>query len=301
MSSFWSWYITIIALANIFAMWWLIKWTAKKRPNERPQTETTGHTWDENIAELNQPMPRWWLWLFYITIVFGLIYLALYPGLGRYPGLLNWSMETAYEAELADAEERYGPLFAAFAERDIAELASDTEAMATGRRLFGNNCAVCHGADGQGSPGFPNLRDGEWLYGGSADAIRHSILHGRSGVMPPMGSALGEQGVQEVAAFVYSLNGRSAPEHLVRAGQSRFAQMCAACHGVDGTGNHAIGAPNLTTRNWLYGGTLRAISESIRDGRQGAMPGQKELLGEDRVHLLAAYVYSLSRPAEASQ
>ncbi len=302
MSSFWSWYITIIALANILAMYWLIKWTAKKRPGEVAETESTGHYWDEDITELNRPMPRWWLWLFYLAIVFALVYLVLYPGLGRFPGLLNWSQESAYKAELDAANEQYGPLYAAYAQRDIVELAQDPVAMQTARRLFGNNCAVCHGADGMGAPGFPNLRDDEWLYGGSPEAIKHSIMYGRQGVMPPWGPALGEQGVMEVAAYVYSLNGRSAPEHLVRAGEPKFQAMCASCHGDDGKGSYQFGAPNLTDNNWLYGGSLEAIKESIRNGRQGVMPAQKDLLGEDKVHLLAAYVYSLApRTGEAQQ
>ncbi|RFA31246.1 cytochrome-c oxidase, cbb3-type subunit III [Alkalilimnicola ehrlichii] len=301
MNSFWSWYITIIVVANILACWWLIRWTAKPRPGEAAQDETTGHVWDENLSEYNKPMPRWWLWMFYISIVFSLIYLILYPGLGRYPGVLNWSAETAYATEREQAETRYAPLFAAYAEREITELATDREAMQTAHRLFGNNCAVCHGADGGGAPGFPSLTNNEWLYGGSPEAIKHSIMHGRQGFMPPMGGVLGERGVDEIATYVYSLNGRSAPDRLVNAGRAKFQQHCAVCHAADGTGNKALGAPNLTTENWVYGGSLEAIRASIRDGRSGDMPGQQALLGEDRVHLLAAYVYSLSAERDTEQ
>ncbi|MCC5809445.1 MAG: cytochrome-c oxidase, cbb3-type subunit III [Ectothiorhodospiraceae bacterium] len=293
MSSGWSWYISIIALANILACVWLIRWTAKKRPGEAAEHETTGHEWD-GLQELNRPMPRWWLWLFYITIVFGLIYLVLYPGLGSYQGLLGWSQYGAWEEEVESVEERVAPLFARYADMSIPELAEHEEAMQTGRRLFGNNCAVCHGADGGGRVGFPNIANNSWQWGGSPEEIHKSILDGRRAVMPPLGAALGDDGLEEVTAYVFNLSGRDAPEELVQRGQQRYQSMCMACHGADGQGNKAMGAPNLTDDNWTYGGSLEAIKTSIRDGRQGRMPPQKDLLGEDRVHLLAAYVYSLS-------
>ncbi len=300
MSSFWSWYITIIALANIFGCWWLIRWTAKPRPGEAAEHETTGHVWDDNLMEYNKPMPRWWLWLFYITIVFGLIYLALFPGLGRYPGLLGWSQEGAWAKEVAAVEERVGPLFAAYAARDIAELANDSEAMQTGRRLFGNNCAVCHGADGGGATGFPALNDGHWVWGGSPEAIKHSILQGRVGVMPARGGLppemFSESEVADVAAYVRKLAGQSGVDgEMARRGQEKYGTICFACHGADGTGNAEQGWPDLTTNKWIYGGSQEAIEETIRNGRHSEMPAHKELLGEDRVHVLAAYVYSLSR------
>ncbi|MCP1674658.1 cytochrome c oxidase cbb3-type subunit 3 [Natronocella acetinitrilica] len=291
--SFWSLWITIIALANIFACVWLIRWTEKKRPGEAASHETTGHEWD-GLQEYNNPMPRWWLWLFYITIVFGLIYLVLYPGLGGFKGVLGWSQYTAWQEEVDTVEERVAPLFAQYAEMSIPDLAAHDEAMQTGRRLFGNNCAVCHGADGGGRIGFPNIANNDWQWGGEPEQIYKSILDGRAGVMPGMGRALGEQGVTEVSAYVFSLSGRGAPEDLVTRGRERFQALCASCHGSDARGNTAMGAPNLTDGNWTYGGSLEAIRTSVRDGRRGRMPAQKDLLGEDRVHLLAAYVYSLS-------
>ena len=293
MSSFWSLYISIIALANIFACVWLIRWTARKRPDEPAEHETTGHEWD-GLREYNRPMPRWWLWLFYITIVFGLIYLVLYPGLGGFQGVLGWSQYSAWQDEVDAVEEEVAPLFARYAEMSVPELAAHEEAMQTGRRLFGNNCAVCHGADGGGRIGFPNIANNEWQWGGEPGEIHKSILEGREGVMPALGRALGERGVTEVSAYVFSLSGRSAPEDLVTRGRERFEAQCVACHGSDGRGNKALGAPNLTDNNWTYGGGLEAIKTSIRDGRRGRMPAQEELLGEDRVHLLTAYVYSLS-------
>ena len=293
MSAFWSWWISLIALANILACVWLIRWTARKRPGEAAEHETTGHEWD-GLQELNRPMPRWWLWLFYISIVFGLIYLLLYPGLGSFKGLLGWSQYTAWEEEVADMEARTAPLFREFAEMSIPDLAADDAAMQTGRRLFGNNCAVCHGADGGGRIGFPNIANNTWQWGGSPEEIHKSILEGRQGFMPAFGGNLDEDELEEVAAYVFQLSGRDAPDDLASRGAERFANQCAACHGAEGQGNPAFGAPKLTDDNWTYGGGMDAIMTSIRDGRQGRMPAQKDLLGEDRVHVLTAYVYSLS-------
>lgn len=293
MSAFWSWWITLIALANILACVWLIRWTARKRPGEAAEHETTGHEWD-GLQELNRPMPRWWLWLFYITIVFSLVYLVLYPGLGRFEGVLGWSQYSAWEDEVVTMEERTAPLFQEFAEIPIPELATNEEAMQTGRRLFGNNCAVCHGADGGGRVGFPNIANNSWQWGGTPEDIHKSILEGRQGFMPAFGSSLGEEGLEEVAAYVFHLSGREAPEDLIRRGEERFSNQCVACHGAGGEGNQAFGAPRLTDDNWTYGGGLESIKATIRDGRQGRMPPQRDLLGEDRVHVLAAFVYSLS-------
>jgi len=296
MSSAWSWYISIIVIANILACIWLIRWTGKKRPGEGAAHETTGHEWD-GLTELNKPMPRWWLWLFYATIFWGLLYLLLYPGLGAFPGLLNWSQYSQYDEEVAQVEEEVAPLFARYADMAIEELAQSEEAMQTGRRLFANNCAVCHGSDAGGRPGFPRLAElGEedWLWGGSPDDIHKSILDGRQGAMPSLGDALGDEGVEAVTAYVFHLNDRSAPDDLLEKGSELYQQQCRACHGQDGKGNQSMGAPNLRNDIWVYGGSRQAIETSIRDGRSGNMPGQKELLGEDRAHLLAAYVYSLN-------
>ncbi len=293
MSAFWSWWITLIALANILACVWLIRWTARKRPDEKPSHETTGHEWD-GLTELNNPMPRWWLWLFYISIVFGLIYLLLYPGLGRYEGLLGWSQYSAWEEEVESMEERTAPLFAEFAERPIPELARNDEAMQTGRRLFGNNCAVCHGADGGGRTGFPNIANNYWQWGGEPEEIYVSILNGRQAMMPGFGGAMDDDAVEATAAYVFHLSGREVPEDLISRGEEHFGNYCAACHGPGGEGNKALGAPNLTRDEWTYGGGMDSIMTTIREGRQGRMPAQKDLLGEDRIHVLTAYVYSLS-------
>ncbi len=293
MSSAWSWYVTVLSLANILACVWLIRWTAKKRPGEAAASDTTGHEWD-GLKEYNNPMPRWWLGLFYITIVFALGYLLLYPGLGNFKGLLGWTQVGAYEAEVAAVERDVAPLFAKYAAMPIPELARDPAAMATGRRLFVTNCAVCHGADGHGSRGFPNLADNIWHWGGTPEQIEQTITQGRMAMMMPWGATLGEDGVKAAAAYVRSLGGHAAEPALVAAGKTTFQTLCFACHGPEGKGNPMLGAPDLTDDYWLYGGSEANIQTSIRDGRQGVMPAQKDLLGAQRIHVLAAYVYGLS-------
>lgn len=301
MSSFWSLYIVLLTGANIAAAWWLIRWTAKPRKGEVAATETTGHVWDENLTEYNKPMPRWWLYLFYLSIVFAVIYLILYPGMGNFRGLLGWTQVNAYEMQMAQAEQTYGPIFHQYGTTDLIALSQDPEAMGTASRLFANNCAACHGSDARGGPGFPNLTDGDWQYGGNPETIHESILKGRSGLMPPLGAALGEEGIGEVAQYVLSLGGRPSNPVQAAAGQQKFAMLCAACHGPEGKGTPALGAPDLTDNIWLYGGSVETIAQTIRDGRQGRMPAHEALLGADRVHLLAAYVYGLSHRDEPSK
>ncbi len=293
MSSFWSWFVAVISLGMIFACYWLIKWTTKRRSGEAAEGDVTGHTWDGNLEEYNNPLPNWWLWLFYITIIFALIYLVLYPGLGNFKGVLNWTSTGQYEQEMEVAQQEYGPIFARYAETQIPALAQDDEAMASGRRLFLNYCATCHGSDAGGARGFPSLKDDDWLWGGHPQAIKTSILNGRTGVMPAQ-AHLGEEKIDNVTAYVMSLSGREADAAKIQAGKQVFNQNCAVCHGPDAKGQIAMGAPNLTDNTWLYGGSPGVIRQTIREGRQGQMPAHEEFLGEDKVHLLAAYVYSLS-------
>lgn len=296
MSAFLHWYVIVLTVVMLVGSWWLIRWTSKPGQAESATGDTTGHSWD-GLEEFNNPLPRWWLWLFYITLVFAVIYFILYPGLANFQGLLGWSQEAQYSEEVAEADAQFGPIFARFAATEVPALANDAEAIKIGQRLFINYCAQCHGSDAGGALGFPNLRDGEWLYGASPEAIKTSILYGRQGVMPAWGAALGDQGVQEVTAYVMSLSGREVDQNLAAAGQTRFQAMCIACHGAEGKGNPALGAPDLTNDIWLYGGSKGAIAQSIRDGRNGKMPAHKDFLGEDKVHLLTAYVYSLSQSA----
>lgn len=296
MSTGWSAYIIVLTLGNILACLWLLWWTSKRRPDEKAE-DTTGHVWDGDLREYNNPLPRWWLILFYLTVFFSLGYLVLYPGLGTYAGTLGWTQQKEYETESARVEARQQEVFAQYQGMDIATLAQNEEAQGTGGRLFANNCAVCHGADARGAPGFPNLADNDWLYGGAAEQIVQSITHGRKGMMPPMGAALGEQGVAEVAAYVYQLNGREpvdGTQSMLQAGQQKFA-MCAACHGPNGEGNTAMGAPNLADDTWLYGGSFETIRRTIIQGRNGNMPAHANLMSEDEIRLVAAYVFARSQ------
>lgn len=299
MSSFWHWWVIILVLANILGMVWLIKWAEKKKPGEAAEHETTGHSWDEGtLAEYNRPMPRWWLWLFYITIVFGLVYLILYPGLGNFGGVLGWSSAAQYDREVQRIEDRLEPIFAQYTELSIPELAQNDEAMQTGRRLFGYECAVCHGVDGGGARGFPNIANDKWQWGGSPEKIVETLKQGRSGVMPPHAGrpALEGDGLDNLVAYVQHLGGREGiDEDTITAGRSAYEQAgCIACHGPDGTGNQAAGWPNLTLGQYTYGGDAETMKETILNGRSGEMPAFMERLGEDRIHVLAAYVYSLN-------
>lgn len=293
-SNFWNIWIIVLTLANVFGCWWLISWATKKRKDEAEVGDVTGHSWDETLEEYNNPLPRWWLWLFHITLVFGLVYLALYPGLGTFRGLLNWTHQDAYAREMQAADEHYGPIFAQYASKPIAELAGNPDALKIGQRLFVNYCSSCHGSDAGGGPGFPNLRDHDWLYGGSPETIEKTVLDGRKGAMPAWEAVLKDSGVDEVAAYVMTLSGRQADAAKASAGKQHFATYCAACHGADGQGNQALGAPNLTDKTWLYGGSAGVIKQTIAKGRNGHMPAHREFLGEDKVHLLATYIYSLS-------
>ena len=308
MSDFWSWYIIIIVVLNLAGCAGLLLWNRYISPEEAAR-ETTGHTFD-GIVERNSPLPRWWLWLFVITLVFSVIYLVLYPGMGKFPGTLGWTSDKQWQEEVDFVARQTDPIFEQFAAVDINELASNPayrEALEVGSRLFANNCAVCHGSDARGAKGFPNLADNAWLYGNSADAVVASIANGRNGMMPPMGAAVGgtDESIRDMAVYVMSLGkpelkNDPAKAQAVERAAPRFA-MCAACHGADGTGNTMLGAPNLTDDAWLYGASLADIEQSIRNGRQGVMPAHKDLLSEEKIHVLAAYVISLSQGAAAQQ
>ncbi|MCG2635386.1 MAG: cytochrome-c oxidase, cbb3-type subunit III [Gammaproteobacteria bacterium] len=293
MSSGLHWVIVVVVVLNILGCLWLVR-LANRSPGAKGDTSSvTGHTWDGDLQEYNNPLPRWWLWMFYISIVFGFIYLALYPGMGTFKGLLGWSQLSQYEAEVERAEREYAPLFARYAATPLPELAADPRAVAMGQRLFVNYCSACHGSDGGGAPGYPNLTDNDWLYGGTPEAVETSILNGRNGMMIPFSATLQDTAVAEVVAYVRGLSGQTVDPALAAAGEARFAQNCAACHLPDGSGNQALGAPNLTDNIWLYGGSEAAVTATVSNGRNGTMPAHRDLLGEDKVHLLAAYVLSL--------
>lgn len=292
MTNFWSAYITILALANIIGVSWLLMWTRKMDLADMADDGTTGHDYD-GIREYNNPLPRWWLICFWGSIAFALGYLALYPGLGKYQGLLGWTSHGEHDAAQVAYDKQYGPLYAGFAQTPIPELAKNERAMKIAGRIFANNCSVCHGSSARGAAGFPNLTDEDWLYGGTPEKIEETIAYGRQGQMPNWLPTLGEQGVEEVVSYALSLSGRKVDEKKAAAGQGKFA-ACAGCHGADGRGNQAIGAPNLTDTIWLHGGTEKKVLETVRYGRKNRMPNFDKTLGPERVHLMAAYVYSLS-------
>ena len=297
-SRFWDLYIGIITIVSILACGVLLVAQSKRRVSGGT-TETTGHTWDEDLGEYNNPLPRWWMWLFWITIVFSLVYLLLYPGLGSYAGMLKWTQVGQLQEETARHEEKFGPLFDRYAKTEVLELAQDPAALAIGQKLFLNHCAQCHASDGGGSRGFPNLTDMAWLWGGTPEAIRTTIAEGRIGIMPPWGGVLGEQGVKDAANYVLSLSGRAHDSIRAARGKEVFAKTCVACHGAEGKGNPALGAPDLTDQDWLHGSAEQDLIETIAKGRTDQMPAHKDILSPAKVHLLTAYVYSLSRGGAA--
>ena len=290
---FWSHYVAILTLASIVACVLLLWITARTR-TPASSDNTTGHVWDEDLREMNNPMPRWWMGLFVLTIVFGLGYLFVFPGLGSYQGRLAWSTDGEYAKDLARANRELEPVYAAYAAMPVERVSTDPGAMAIGERLFLNNCAQCHGSDARGGKGFPNLTDNDWLHGGTPENIKESITKGRIGVMPPMAEAVGSpEDVKNLANYVLSLSG--SPHDSVRAGlgKSKFT-VCASCHGIGGIGNTAVGAPNLTDKIWLHGYGLDAVIQMINNGKTNQMPAQQGRLTEAQIHVLTAYVWGLS-------
>jgi len=299
MSAAWSWFIIALVVINIAGCLWLLWWTSKRRPGE---PETTGHVWDGDITEYNKPLPRWWINLFYLTIVFSVGYLIWYPGFGRYQGTSGWTSAGEHDAERAANEARLAPLFNRYSDRPLEALAQDPDALRLGQSVFANHCSTCHGSDARGAKGFPNLTDADWQWGGEPEQILHSIQHGRHAAMPALAGVLGSaRAVNETAVYVQSLSGQRVDPALAAAGKTHFQNLCAACHRADGKGNIALGAPNLTDAIWLYGGDYDAIRLAIEAGRNGQMPAHQPIIGADRARLAAAWVYHLSEPARAAQ
>ena len=317
MSMFWTIWISVITLGSIVGCFLLLRWNLTNYTGH-PEGESMGHEFD-GIVEINNPLPRWWTILFYATIVWSFFYLALYPGLGSFEGFWGWrssnqdvrtleesaqaridakerGLIVEYDRELDFAAEKFDPIFEAYAQVPVEELVKNEEAVKVGQRLFMQNCSQCHGSDARGNMGFPNLTDDDWLYGGSGAKIKETLTNGRIAAMPAWIDAMGEQGIKETVAYVLSLSGREMEENhdaLAEAGKARF-MACAACHGMDGKGNQMLGAPNLTDNIWLYGGSERAITETLTYGRNGVMPSFKKTLGDNKIHVVATYVYSLS-------
>ncbi|MBK1680024.1 cytochrome-c oxidase, cbb3-type subunit III [Rhodocyclus tenuis] len=296
-NEFWHWYVVVIVLVSIIGCAVLLWAQSLHRPASN-KVESTGHVWDETLQEYNNPLPRWWMWMFYLTVVFSLVYLALYPGLGHFRGALGWTSAGQHEAEVAKVDAQVKPLFDKYQQMDLRAVAADAEALEMGKRLYLTYCMQCHGSDARGAKGFPNLADKDWQWGGEPERIKETILGGRYGVMPEH-SQLGEETIRNIATYVRSLSGLPGDPARVAKGREAFnASDCTACHGPDGKGNQMLGAPNLTDKIWLYGGSEATIVETITKGRNNQMPAWQEFLGEGKVHLLAAYVYSLSNTPE---
>lgn len=289
-----SLFVIAFTIANLVGCCWLLWWTARARASNGAQPAAkTGHIWDGDLEEYNNPLPRWWLGLFIVSLLFGAGYLAYFPGLGNFAGVGGWSQLAEHRADVAQAQARLEQRLAAVKDKDLTALAQDPSAMALAQNLFAANCSTCHGSDARGAKGFPNLADNDWLWGSDEQSVLTSIGSGRHGMMPALGTALGVDGVNEVASYVFSLSGRQAPPDWIAAGQQRFATICAACHGADAHGNPALGAPNLTDSVWLHGGDLDSIRATINGGRNSEMPAHLGVLGLTKVRLLAAYVRNL--------
>lgn len=292
-SGFWHYYVTgIVVLSVAFCIWILASNMTKRSPGP---VSLHDHVWDESLQEYNHPLPRWWMYLFWLTLFFAIAYYFLYPGLGSLPGKIGWTSVGQYDDEMRKADEQFKPIYDKYLKQDLLAVAADPEAQAMGQRLFLTYCAQCHGADARGAKGFPNLTDSDWLYGGDPAVVKTTITGGRMGAMPPWGSVLGAEGVKDVANYVRSLSGLAHDSLRAQRGKDAFMQNCVACHGPEGKGNQALGAPNLTDRVWLYGSSEATIIETVSKGRQNQMPAFKDLLGEPKIHLLAAYVLGLSK------
>lgn len=301
MSTFWSWWIIGLTVTNLLLILWVLLANRKVavRDDADPENKTTGHVYD-GIEEYDNPLPKWWFYLFIGTIIFTVFYLILYPGLGNWKGYFpfyeegHWTsvrqLEEQQQKALAQHETSYG----IYSEMSVEELADDPRAMKMASRIYANNCAVCHGADAGGALGFPNLTDNDWLYGGSPENIKYTLVNGRQAAMPGWSTVLGEKGINTVTQYVLSLSGAEHDAALVEEGAKIYASNCAACHGADAKGSYAVGAPNLTDDIWLYEGTPAGIRQTLRQGRNGVMPAQQNRLREDKIHLLTAYVYQLS-------
>ncbi len=299
-SPFWSYFISFIVVGGIVGCLLLLFVTSRVKESQTGDN-TTGHIYDEDIVELNNPMPKWWMYLFVITSIFAITYLILYPGLGTNEGKLGWTSLKQYEAEVEANKQKIAPIYAKYAAMPVEDVAKDEAAMAIGERLFMNNCSMCHGSDAHGSKGFPNLTDNDWLHGGSPEKIKQTITNGRRGMMPPMIAAIGntDEDARNVANYVLSLSGAKHDAARAELGKPKFT-ACAACHGADGQGNQMLGAPNLSDDIWLHGFGEKAIMERIKLGEQNQMPAQKERLTEAQIHVLASFVWRFSNMPEAA-
>jgi len=292
-NSGWGFYVAATTVAGLLFCAFILLVASKRQV--MASDNTTGHVWDEDLRELNNPLPRWWMWLFVITVVFSAVYLALYPGLGSAPGMLKWSSAGQWQTEQDKAHAAMAPVYAKYTAMPAAALAKDSQAMGIGERLFVNNCAQCHGSDARGSKGFPNLTDSDWLGGSGPEYIGKTITAGRIGLMPPMAAAVGgAEDIKNLSHYVLSLSGSAHNNVSAELGKAKFT-TCAACHGADGKGNQALGAPNLTDKIWLHGWGEEAVAAMVVNGKQNVMPAFEKRLSPEQIHLLAAYVWNLSQ------
>lgn len=290
-SDFWHYYIAVITAVGILFSLWVLKSQSTRKLEPGEQAELMHHTWDGDLQELNNPLPRWWMWMFYMLIGFGIVYLVLFPGMGKFEGVLGWSSAKEWQDEKTRVDAEFDKVFQPFAGQDIMAVAADPTAKKMGEHLYLTYCSQCHGSSGQGGSGFPNLTDNLWLFGGTPEDIKSTLVNGRVAEMPG-GLVADQQGAKEVANYVLSLGGKQHDAALAAAGKEKYA-ACAGCHGEDGKGMAAAGFPNIVDDAWQYGGTEAAITETILKGRKGGMPAQLELLGENKLHLLTAYVWGL--------
>jgi cytochrome c oxidase cbb3-type subunit 3 len=296
MSTFFSVFIIVLTVASIIGCLLLLRWTMNMKSDDETE-DSTGHVWDHDLREYNNPLPKWWLYTFYLSIIFSVIYLLLYPGLGNFAGVLGWTQVGQYDEQTAAADERYAEVFAVFADQDVATLVNNPEALQLGRNIYVNNCAACHGADGRGAKSFPNLTDDAWMYGGDPATVQLTITNGRIGNMPALGAAIGEEKTDQIIDYLLSESGDDSAAATTGL-QAYQAAGCLGCHGPTGAeGLAAVGAPKLRDKTWLHGSSRAQIKDVIMQGRVNQMPAQKDILGEDRIRLVAAYVLSLNQNA----
>jgi cytochrome c oxidase cbb3-type subunit 3 len=308
MSAGWSWFVIALVVLNVAGCLLLLWRTSRGKPGEGgTEPAQTGHVWDGDLTEYDKPLPRWWINLFYLTILFTVVYLVVFPGFGSFAGTSRWSSTREHDADRAAAEQRLAATFAPYDGKSLEELARDPRALQLGRSVFGNHCATCHGSLARGATGYPDLTDDVWQWGGRPEDILQTVLQGRKAQMPPWGPTLrsmgGEYATDDVAFYVLSKTDpllEKTNEASVASGGKLYAAICAACHGVDARGNPQLGAPDLTDGYWLYGRSRAAIRAGLEQGRNGTMPAHAPLLGETRARLAAAWVYSLSHPVEAA-
>ena len=294
MTTFWAWFVAAGTIAFVIWCIWLVSWSAKQGPQNKEDEDLVGHKWDDDLEEWNNPAPKWWLYLYFITLIWGVGYMLAYPGIAAYEGVLGWSQEGQYEEEMQAANDRYEPIYTRFYEMDFEALAADPEAQKLGASLYAGYCTTCHGSDARGAKGYPNLTDNDWIWGNSEAQITASIAQGRNAIMPQLAAALGgDAGVDNMVRYVRSLSGLVEADEATMSAQPMYVALCSACHNADGSGNVLLGGPNLTDDIWLYGSSDIDVRETIVNGRNGIMPPHGEFLGEKRTRILAAYVSSL--------